>query len=153
MRSVPIALLSLLAWAPVCWAQGTVTAGAATFTWIEFNVNVNNADYTIGAGPDHLFEDWWYFRIDGDADETVLPAPDIQSYTGSVATLGWSDVGGLGLFDAQLVTSLFGGGGATSHVRHELTITNIGVSSLGFHLSATWTSTSPAPPPKIRRRC
>ncbi len=129
MKSMAIVLLSILAGSSMCWAQGTITDGAATFTWNAFNVNVNNADYTVGGGPDHLFEDWWYFRMDGDPDETAFPAPNSQSYVGSVATLSWTNVAGRG-FNARLRTEVFEGGhGTSSYVKHALTIINPGPTS------------------------
>ncbi len=128
-----IALLSVLAVTP-CWAQGTVTDGSATFTWVTFAVNINNADYSVGGGPDHVFENWWYFRVLGDTDETPFPAPDTENYTGNVATLGWTDVAARGLFDAQLVTTVIeGGGGASSYVEQDLTITSISSSTLALN--------------------
>ena len=135
MKHVAIALLSVLAVSPMCWAQGTITDGTATYTWVTFAVNINNADYSVGGGLDHVFEDWWYFRVDGDTDETALTVPNTQNFTGNVATLGWTDVAARGLFDAQLVSTVIeGGGGTSSYIQHDLTITNISASSLGFHL-------------------
>lgn len=105
---------------------GTITDGDATFTWAGFGmVNADNAHFTHGVDPtDHMFENSWYFRVDGDADETVWPAPDSENYAGNVATLGWNDVGGRGIFSAELVSTVVeGGGGGVAQVTHVMTIT------------------------------
>lgn len=117
---------------------GTITDGDAVFSWAGFGmVNADNAHFFHGVDPtDHMFENSWYFRVDGDADETVWPAPDTENYSGNVATLGWNDVGGRGLFSAELVSTVVeGGGGGVAQLTHVMTISPFIVNGVGGQLN------------------
>ena len=135
MRNLVIAWVALFAGSQASFAQGTISDGTATFSRNNFAIRSNNIDYRVGAGPDQAYEDAWYFRVVGDPDETLLATPDTQNYSGSVSTLTWSDVGGRGLFDAELTTTVFeSDGGTTSIIQHDLALTNIGSESFDIHV-------------------
>jgi len=81
-------------------------------------------DFEVPIGSDHQFSTWWWYRVAGDTAEHQMPFADTEDYNGSLATLTWSDVDGLGLFDATLNVFLIaqGPGGALLSV---LEISNI----------------------------
>lgn len=116
---------------PAGSGAGTIVDGDAVFTWAGFGmVNFDNAHFTHAAQDDHMFENSWYYRVGGDADESVLPAPDSSDFTGNVATLDWADVDGRGLFSAQLISTVVDGpGGGVAEVTHVLTINSFAPSN------------------------
>jgi hypothetical protein len=80
-------------------AVGSITAGNAEYRYSGFGsitqLRVN--------GQGVLFKDWWHYRITGDNREFEFPIPDFKTiFDGNRATLIWLDVGGRGLFSAQL---------------------------------------------------
>jgi hypothetical protein len=105
-------------------AQGTLTTAN-----LRFDVNSVAAtggmtvDFEVPTATDHLFEHGWWFRIAGDAAETRFPAPDSQSYVGTVATLNWANVSARG-FAAKLVMTLVQDSATSGRVQSELTLTN-----------------------------
>lgn len=132
-KKIAALFLGALLLSSVAWAQGSITAGDVTFTWNGFGVDFDNSNFTAAAaGPDHMFENWWYTRVAGDLDEIPMPGPDTQNYAAAVATLGWNDVNSRGLFSAQLVSTVSAGAGGI--VRHDLTITNIQISGAPLNL-------------------
>ncbi len=133
-----IASLVLFTLAAVSSGQGTATDGAVSY---RFKINPflpsDNGDLFLAAGTDHLFETWWYIRLADDSFETRLRDPDTQSYSGNVATLGWSDADLSGRIDAQLIvtiTELSEGQGAV--LQEELKVTNTSGGSLTVNLFA-----------------
>jgi hypothetical protein len=89
-------------------AIGSITDGGVTFAFTSFaqgNNNTSNANFT-GASPtsDHLFETWWFFRVNGDTRETAFSAtPTSEDYSlGNYGSIAWDNVAGRNLFDAQL---------------------------------------------------
>lgn len=119
-----VGLLGLCFGATLCAADGTISAGAASFTWHFSGGGSDNADYSVGGGPDHLHEDWWWGHLESDSDESRFPAPDTEDYSGAVATLGWTNM--FGLFDGVLTSTVYEGrNGTGSYVRHVFTLTNI----------------------------
>ncbi len=141
MKSHPTIRLFVIAFVLCCLpltllAQGTITDGGTNFDINNFTSSSGmSADFEVPTGTDHLFATWWWYRIQGDQQETVFPPPDAQNYVGNTATLTWNDVDGRG-FGAQLVLTLMGSNGGNSGILlEELTISNpAGVPSLEITL-------------------
>jgi hypothetical protein len=124
--TISLALLALTSARPAA-AQGTIAQGPATFAILPGHFDDSPAASFVGvASPlaqDHVFEAGFWYRIQGDASETFLPAPTTQGYAGDTATLTWANVDGRG-FSAVAVLRVTNGGGPSGSVRVDLTITN-----------------------------
>lgn len=131
--STAIALLFVAA-APVAYGQGTITTGGASYVLTASHWDITPEVHYTGVGTgDQLFEAGWWFRIQGDTQETVFPAPTTQNYTGNTATINWTDLGGRGL--AVTKTHVLSSAGAGSgEVSTTLTITNNGASAITLHM-------------------
>lgn len=106
---------------------GTVTDGAVTYGYNGFGgTDAAGTDFTGASGGDDLFESWWYFRAAGDAQEFPFPDPDSATYVGNTVTLSWADVGGRGLFSAELVDVVSDGGGPSGSMLATMTLTDLG---------------------------
>ena len=78
--------------------QGTITSGGASYAQTASHWDITPEVNFTGVGTgDQLFESGWWFRIEGDTQETVFPAPTTANYTGNTATITWADLGGRGL--------------------------------------------------------
>jgi len=102
-------LLFLLCGAQVVMAQGLISQGAASWA-----VGADHFDGTpeadlVGINPvplaDHVAQSGWFYRVSGDAAESFMPVPDVQSYVANAVTLDWINVNGQG-FDATEIQSL-----------------------------------------------
>ena len=110
---------------------GTVSDGAVTYEYTSFGgTDAANTNLMGASGGDDLFENWFFFRVDGDTQEFPFPDPDTADYTGDTVTFTWADVGGRGLFSAELVETVSDGGGPSGSVLSTLTLTNISGSPL-----------------------
>lgn len=94
---------------PELRAQGVVSRGAAS--WVipaDHYDGTPEADF-IGINPvpteDHVSQAGWWYRVSGDATETFMPTPDLQSYVAHTSVLDWINVNGRG-FDATEVQTL-----------------------------------------------
>lgn len=135
MRRFRTALaLLFLASAPVAYGQGTITAGGASYVHTASHWDTSpETNYTgVGTG-DQLFEAGWWFRIQGDTQETVFTAPTTTNYTGNTATISWTDLGGRGLAvtKTHVISSAAAG---TGEVSTTLSITNNGAAAITLHL-------------------
>jgi hypothetical protein len=117
-----------------------ISAGPATYTVEGFHFDTSPAASFSGVSStlatDHVFEAGWWYRIAGDGAEKFFPAPDLQDYAGSTATLTWNDVDARG-FSAVKVLRVVDAGGPSGHVETDLTITNNTAGPLGldvFHM-------------------
>lgn len=119
--------LALAGLAPLAWAQGAVNDGPATFELATGHFDTTpSANFTGVSTPlaqDHVFEEGWWYRVQGDPAEKFFPVPDAQDYSGAVATLTWNDVDGRG-FSAQEVLSVHDSMGPSGCVESVLTLTN-----------------------------
>jgi hypothetical protein len=117
-----------------CLAVATLTAtlcpsAVAAFTLIDGdfeyeqrNTDLGSSDLSVGGGPDNLFQDWWFYRLDGDTAESVFPSDKIP--TSSTANTAVLSLAPDPAFDATLeytATDLGDGEGA---VLQEMTIFN-----------------------------
>ena len=120
--------------------DGTLTDGTISYTLstaASDGTTSNGAEFTVG-GVNHLWETWWWYRIDGDAQETRFPAPDTENYVGNVATLTWTNVDTRG-FGATLVATVLdtsGGAGTIGEVQQDMTIVNNSGGDLGIDMFA-----------------
>ncbi len=106
---------------------GTVTDGAITYGYNGFGgTDAAGTDFTGASAGDDLFESWWFFRAAGDTQEFPFPDPDTATYAGNTVTLSWADVGGRGLFSAQLVEVISDGGGPSGSMLGTMTLTDLG---------------------------
>lgn len=129
-----LALLFLASAAPVAYGQGTITATGASYVVGASHWDTSpDANYTgVGTG-DQLFEAGWWFRIQGDTQETFFPAPTTQNYTGNTATINWTDLGGRGLAvtKTHVITSAAAG---TGEVGTTVAVTNNTGGAITLHL-------------------
>jgi hypothetical protein len=108
-------------------AQGSVADGPATFELLAGHFDTTPAANFTGVAPtlaqDHVFEEGWWYRVQGDAAEKFFPPPTTQTYAGAVATLTWANVDGRG-FSAEKRVTVTNAGGPSGSVRLDLTLTN-----------------------------
>jgi len=87
----------------------------------------SEADFTGGGtSNDQITGTWWFYRVSGVPEDGFL-APSSEAYSGNVANLGWTDVGSLGLFDAELTVVVFDAGSG-GNLFQQLQITNTSLS-------------------------
>jgi hypothetical protein len=124
--TIALAALTLLA-AHHAPAQGTIVDGPATFAILPGHFDDSPAASFAGvASPlaqDHVFEEGFWYRVQGDPRETPFPAPTGQAFNGDTATLGWANVDGRG-FSVQKVARVTNASGPSGSVRIDLQITN-----------------------------
>ncbi|WP_150132009.1 hypothetical protein [Dokdonella koreensis] len=114
-------------------AQGTISSGAASYVIATSHFDTSPAANFTGVGTgDQIFEAGWWFRIEGDASETVFPTPDTQNYSGATATIAWTNVGGRG-FSATKTHTLVDGAG-NGEVTTNMVVTNGGNAPITLHL-------------------
>lgn len=130
------AVFSMFATANVVYAYGaTITNGNADFTFSAFG-NEPNCDYLVpnsGTVQDHLYQQGFWYRIEGAAFETPFPNPDDAFFSGNGATHTWNNVNGQN-FAASCLTFIKDKGGNSAIVELEMTITNNTGGSLTLNL-------------------
>jgi hypothetical protein len=129
------ALILTLALASVAWGQlGSITDGTATFEFADNALHEGFGNYTAG-GSDQMFQNWWWFRVDGDTAETAFPwaystpaGPDNESWGTNAASLDWNT--SIAAFDARLSLTINQTMPDTATVWEEMMITNTGSTDL-----------------------
>jgi hypothetical protein len=116
-------------------APGTITEGTATYDVTGFDGGLDwRTSIVVPDGPaatDRLWASGWAYRLMGDTQESNFgAAPSTSDYTGNVATFTWSDVNGLGAFDASLVVELSQPNAGEAVITRTLTIENISDGSI-----------------------
>lgn len=114
---------------------GTVSQGFSSFTLGDIGTGPSDqpfADFSVGGtgNPDHLFQNWWWFRVQGDTNETAFNSATSWSYTGNTARLEFSTAS----FDAVIqftVTSIRNGLGVLTTTA---TVFNTSNDSLNLNL-------------------
>ncbi|MBP9143189.1 MAG: hypothetical protein KBF21_01410 [Thermoanaerobaculia bacterium] len=104
----------------------TVASGAATWTipaTSHYDVSPTSNFTGVGTG-DYLFEDGWWFRVSGDAQEFFFPAPTTTTCAAAAGTITWSNVSARG-FDASLAVAITSLGAGSGEVIQTMTITNL----------------------------
>jgi len=92
---------------------GTVSQGFSSFTLGDIGTSPSSqplADFSVGGtgNPDHLFQNWWWYRVQGESNETAFNNASNWSYSGNTARLEFSTAN----FDAVIqfsVTSIRNG--------------------------------------------
>jgi len=103
---------------------GSVIDGAITYGYNSFGaIDAAGTDFIGASEGDDLFESWWYYRLDGDTNESPFPDPDTADYSANTITLTWNDVDGRG-FSAQLIEEIFDGSGPSGALLSTITLTN-----------------------------
>lgn len=116
MNSCARALLSVLLLLLVTGvhAQGTITSGSASYVLTASHWDTSpDANFTgVGTG-DQLFESGWWFRIQGDTQETVFGPPTTQNYVGDTASITWDNLAarGIAVTKTHVLTSSAAGQG------------------------------------------
>jgi hypothetical protein len=125
---------ALLLFAGGALAQGTITSGGASYVLTASHWDITpEANFTgVGTG-DQLFESGWWFRIEGDTQETVFPAPTTQNYTGNVATIDWANLATRGVAINKVIT-LTSAGAGLGEVGTTITATNNTGAAITLHL-------------------
>jgi hypothetical protein len=131
-------LKMLGAWALLALLFAAPPGARADFTLVDGNASAfldtsgdRNVTELSAAGTDNLFANQWFYRVNGDAQEFDLGAPDSEDPSSNSAALIWGDVGGRGLFSAQEVVALNETTpNVTATLTLDLTITNISGSTL-----------------------
>ena len=125
---------ALLLAAGSAFGQGTITSGGASYVLTASHWDITpEANFTgVGTG-DQLFESGWWFRIEGDTQETVFPAPSTQNYTGNTATIAWTDLGGRGVGISKTIV-LTSPGAGQGEAGTTIVATNNGAAPITLHL-------------------
>lgn len=120
--------------AGAAYGQGTITSGSASYVLTASHWDITpEANFTgVGTG-DQLFESGWWFRIQGDTQETVFPTPTTQNYTGNTATINWTNLGGRN-FNVAKTHVLTSAGAGSGEVGTTLVVTNTGQAAITLHL-------------------
>lgn len=126
-----IAALSSSAFAQL----GTISDGGTSFEYTGSGFTAGAADFEVG-GTDYAFQNWWYFRVDGDTQENAFPfgagAVDSESYVGDTASLDWN--ASIAAFDANLSIVVNEVGPDAGTVTSAMTISNTGSAPLSLSL-------------------
>lgn len=127
------AILALAALAPaMAGAQlCTLTGGGATYTipaTSHYDATQTSNFTGVGTG-DLLFEDGWWFRVAGDAQEFFFPAPTTTTCAAGAGTITWADVSARGLFSASNTLSLTSPGAGMGELILTMSITNLSASN------------------------
>ncbi len=116
------ALAPTLANAQLC----TLTAGGAIYTIpaaSHYDATPTSNFTGVGAG-DLLFEDGWWFRVAGDAQEFFFPAPTMTTCAAAAGTITWADVSARG-FSASNTLTLTSPGAGMGELILTMSITNL----------------------------
>lgn len=91
----------------------TISDGGVTYQILSFQTPGVPTTRFRGVGEEDgfpsgtvLFNDGWYYRVEGDTQEFALGEPTQSDFSGDTATLDWIDVAGRGLFDVQRVITV-----------------------------------------------
>lgn len=123
-------------------ADGTIAAGTASFTWhnLATSATDGNVDFQVSSvHPDHLYQLWWWYRIDSgptpDSMEHPFPAPDVEIYLPDRAVFEWHGLGPAeATFDATLTTTIWKGTSEWASISQTMTFANKSSLSLSAHL-------------------
>lgn len=127
-------LLVLWMFAGNAFAQGTINAGSANYVLTASHFDITPEVNLTGAGTgDQLFEAGWWFRVQGDTQETVFPAPSTQSYTSPTATISWTNVATRN-FAATKTHTIASAGAGSAEVVTAMQVTNNAATTVTLHL-------------------
>jgi hypothetical protein len=134
---VGVAAIAACVAAPSALAQGTITDDGASFVRgaSAFDTSPEANFNGVGTG-DQLFEFGWWVRIGAATQETVLPAPTTQTYSGDTSTITWTNLlgSGLNVVETATVTGLGASSGTVSAVLAMTNTTGAPVEVNVFHM-------------------
>lgn len=92
---------------------GSITQGFSNFSLTDIGTGATDspfASFSVGGtgNPNHMYQNWWWFRVQGDSNETAFNNASNWSYSGNTARLEFSTAS----FDAVIqytVTSIRNG--------------------------------------------
>jgi hypothetical protein len=146
----PFALTSLALVAATAPAQTTttVTLSVANMQYTQNALSATSNTYVAAslrglgsAGPNHLFSNWWWYRVAGDTQETSFrldAAPNAPTRTVAAPTIvtSWPNVAGRNLFSAVLTNTLVSTGTSTGYLVNQLVVTNTSAAPLTIDIFA-----------------
>lgn len=135
--SVFASLLSLALAPSLALAQAcTLTSGGASYVipaTSHYDATQTSNLTGIGTG-DYVFEDGWWFRVEGDTQESFFPAPDTTTCAGATGTITWTNVSTRG-FSATNTLALNSTAANSGELILTMAITNLSASTpLQLHL-------------------
>jgi hypothetical protein len=113
---------------------GIMTDGMIDFTYGAGAFTGNpGCNFRVPIPTNHLFQQGFWYRIEGALSENFFPVPNNEFYAANGATLTWNNVNGQN-FAARSLTFIdeVAAGQATAQI--EMTITNNTGAALNFHL-------------------
>lgn len=82
---------------------GDLVAGSAIYSINNYNSDAgSDTDMVIDGGDDQLYESGWFYRVEGDLQESRLPSPDSETFVGDTALLIWYNVDDRNLFNVAI---------------------------------------------------
>ncbi|HKQ48465.1 MAG TPA: hypothetical protein VJZ71_10380 [Phycisphaerae bacterium] len=113
---------------------GTITDGNVAFTFSNTAFGVAPVcDFEVPIGTDHLAAQGFWYRIEGDASESLFSVPNNEVYISNGATITWNNVNGQN-FAASLSTFITEVQSGEARVQIEMIITNNTGAAFTFHL-------------------
>ena len=122
-------------------AQNIASDGDVEYGYNSFHSpdgGADNAVFRIG-GPgqaDHLFQSWWWLRIEADTAETQLRDPDSVQATSNRLDIAWQNVDGSGRLNAMIEATVSEQPGCAGNVVENLTLINTSSGNLTVHAFA-----------------
>ena len=104
----------------------TLTASGASYVipaTSHYDTSPSSNLTGVGTG-DYLFEDGWWFRVSGDAQEFNFPTPDTTTCAAAAGTITWTNVSARG-FSASLAISISSAAASSGEVLQTMTINNL----------------------------
>lgn len=127
-----LALAPSIAMAQAC----TLTAGGASYgipATSHYDGTQTSNLTGVGTG-DYLFEDGWWFRVEGDTQEAFFPPPDTTTCAAAAGTITWTNVSGRG-FSATNTLALTSAAAGQGELILTMAVTNLSASTpLVLHL-------------------
>ncbi len=111
-------------------SQGSITDNTATFSLAGVPPSQTSTtglgNFVVGGGNDSTYQSWWYYRDAGGNGGAFNDSGNqlTQSYVANIATLTWTDLDALGLYDAILNMVVTETGPDNGHVQQFMTVTN-----------------------------
>jgi len=131
-------LLFLLTLPAQVLAAGSISDGLVSVDITAFGANGMSINTNGFGSTDQVFSVGYWYRADSDTQEYPVTGstPDSESYVGDTATLGYDDVGGRGLFSAEVVVTVEDRAPVGAQILYSLSLTpldGIGTADVFFY--------------------
>ncbi len=140
IQSVLLGAVAGLALSSAAFGQvgsgGSISNNASSFTIGDIDTTSGGngplADFRVGGAgnPDHLFQQYWWYRVQGDSQETEFVNASSWSYSGNTATLTFSTP----QFDAVMQFVVLGVRNGLGVLTSTLTVFNTSADPLTLNL-------------------